>query len=599
MTETRGRHLRLVGYALLFGVIGAMLGFYMADRGARWFPTMVDTLLLMLEVGLLLIIGSRILDGSAVRETAQKLRTRKRTILAMVVLSLATGAHLGSQWMKKACPLTELSPSRFAQAFDQDKQTYLEIASALNYQIALLEAQPMFKASGHPPLSADQEHLLRDAWQTIYHYAFALDGIRQFYEDWYRFDPSRVQRSFHVRSFLLTFAAEAALYEKSSRLIDLITHNDNAVKFLDAPQPDELVGEYSFSRFREQLQGSRDRARIVAGTQYLLWLDRGLKARAVATETRCQDLWDSIRQETRLIDAMGDLKLTSLTLGSDLELFRRSIHRVWYPAQKQVACFMGNTRVRRIGTYLTTAPQRSHMDSQMTPGDIMLSRKNWYLSNVGLPGFWPHAILYIGAPDKFQAYFDDPEVLAYIKSLSNQDQTLPEYLASQYGVAWLKYKTASPDEPIRVIESIKHGVLLNSFEQAFGDYMVALRPRLSKVAKAQAMIQAFSHLGKPYDFDFDFATDHALVCTELVWRSYRPAQGKPGLTIALKEIAGRRTLPANEIARLFAQEHDQPDRQLDFVMFYDAHEKEGKAFESTEEAFLKSHTRQKWSFMQP
>ncbi len=599
MTETRGRHLRLVGYALLFGVIGGMLGFYMADRGARWFPTMVDTLLLMLEVGLLLIIGSRILDGSAVRETAQTLRTRKRVILAMVVLSLATGAHLGSQWMKKACPLTELGPARFAQAFDQDRQTTLEITSALNDQIALLEALPVFEASGNPPLTADQERLLRDAWQTIYHYAFALDGIRQFYEDWYRFDPSRAQRSLHVRSFLLTFAAEAALYEKSSRIIDLITRNHNAVKFLDAPQPDELVGEYSFSRFREQLQGARDRARIVAGTQYLLWLDQGLKARVVAAETGCQDLWDGIRQETRLIDAMGDLKLTALTLGSDLAIFRRSIHRVWYPAQKQVACFMGNTRVRRIGTYLTTPQQRNHMDTQMTPGDIMLSRKNWYLSNVGLPGFWPHAILYIGAPDKFEAYFDDPDVLAYIKSLSDQNQTLPEYLANQHSVAWLKYKTASPDEPIRVIESIKHGVLLNSFEQAFGDYMVALRPRLSKVAKAQAVIEAFSHLGKPYDFYFDFATDHALVCTELVWRSYRPAQGKPGLNIALKEIAGRRTLPANEFARLFAQEHDQPDRQLDFVMFYDAHEKQGKAFESTEEAFLKSHTRQKWSFMQP
>jgi hypothetical protein len=259
---------------------------------------------------------------------------------------------------------------------------------------------------------------------------------------------------------------------------------------------------------------------------------------------------------------------------------------------------MGNTRVRRIGTYLTTPEQRTHMDNQMQPGDIMLSRKNWYLSNVGLPGFWPHAILSIGAPDKFAAYFDDPEVLAYVKSLTGRDQTLPEYLASQYEVSWLKYKTAAVEEPIRVIESIKYGVLLNSFEQAFGDYMVALRPRLSKTAKAQAVIEAFSHVGKPYDFAFDFATDHALVCTELVWRSYRPALGKPGLNIALKEIAGRLTLPANEIARLFAEEHDQPDRQLDFVMFYDAHEKEGKAFESTKEAFLTSHTRQKWSFLQ-
>ncbi|MCF7975434.1 MAG: hypothetical protein K9N55_16575 [Phycisphaerae bacterium] len=599
MTETRGRHLRLVGYALLYSTIGAVFGFYMADRGTRWFPTMVDTLLLMLEAGLLLIIGSRILDGSAVKETAQKLRTRRRMILAMTVLTLATCSHLAFQWMKRPSPLTQLGQVQFARAFDQDRQSYLEFTSALDDQIALLGAQPMFKTPDNKALSADQERLLRDAWQTIYHYAFALDGIRQFYEDWYRFDPSRAERSFHVRSFLLTFAAEAALYEKSSRVIDIITRNDNAVKFLDAPQPDELVGEYSFSRFRELLQGTRDRARIAAGTQYLLWLDKGLKAETVAAETQCHDLWDSILEETRLIDAMGNLKLASLTLASDLEIFKRSISRVWYPAQKQVACFMGNTRVRRIGTYLTTPEQRARMDSRMQPGDIMLSRKNWYLSNVGLPGFWPHAILYIGAPDKFAAYFDDPEVLAYVKSLTGQDQTLSQYLASQHEVSWLKYKAAPSDEPIRVIESIKYGVLLNTFEQAFGDYMVALRPRLSKTAKAQAVIEAFSHVGKPYDFSFDFATDHALVCTELVWRSYRPAQGKLGLNIPLKEIAGRLTLPANEFARLFAQEHDEPDRQLDFVMFYDAHEKEGRAFESTEAAFLETYTRQKWSFLQP
>jgi len=598
MTETRGRHLRLVGYALLFSAIGAVFGFYMADRGTRWFPTMVDTLLLMLEAGLLLIIGTRILDGSAVKETARKIRTRRRVILVIVVLVLATSGHLASQWMKQSSPLTELGQAQFARAFDQDRQSYFEFTSALDDQIARLTTQSLFKEANNAALTADQEGLLRDTWQTIYHYAFALDGIRKFYEDWYRFDPSRAQRSFHVRSFLLTFAAEAALYEKSCRIIEIITRNDNAVKFLDAPQPDPLVGEYSFSRFREQLQGARDRARIVAGAQYLLWLDKGLNARIMATETRCHDLWDSIQQETRLIGAMSELKLASLALTSDLELFRRTIDRVWYPAQKEVACFMGNTRIRRIGRYLVTPEQREHMDSQLHPGDIMLSRKNWYLSNVGLPGFWPHAILYIGAPDKFQAYFNDPEVLAHIKSLSGQDQTLSQYLATRFEVSWLKYKTAPSDEPIRVIESIKHGVLLNSSEQAFGDYMVALRPRLSKLAKAQAVIEAFSHLGKPYDFSFDFATDHALVCTELVWRSYRPAQGKSGLNIPLRNIAGRLTLPANEFARLFAEEHDQAERQLDFVVFYDAHEKEAKAFESTEEAFLNSHTRQKWSFLQ-
>jgi hypothetical protein len=32
----------------------------------------------------------------------------------------------------------------------------------------------------------------------------------------------------------------------------------------------------------------------------------------------------------------------------------------------------------------------------MSPGCILLVRRQWYLSNIGIPGFWPHAVLYVG-----------------------------------------------------------------------------------------------------------------------------------------------------------------------------------------------------------
>ena len=74
------------------------------------------------------------------------------------------------------------------------------------------------------------------------------------------------------------------------------------------------------------------------------------------------------------------------------------------------------------------------------------------------------------------------------------------------------------------------------------EYLAALRPRLDKVAKAQAITEAFTYLGKPYDYDFDFATDHALVCTELVWRAYRPREDKPGLDFDLVDVAVAETM---------------------------------------------------------
>ena len=83
-----------------------------------------------------------------------------------------------------------------------------------------------------------------------------------------------------------------------------------------------------------------------------------------------------------------------------------------------------------------------------------------------------------------------------------------------------------------------------------------------------------------------------------MWRSYRPAEGKEGLKISLVEIAGRKTLPANEIAKLFSAEHGRDDAQFDFVYFLDAAEETRKTFFATKKDFLDSSKRLKWSFVQ-
>jgi len=64
-------------------------------------------------------------------------------------------------------------------------------------------------------------------------------------------------------------------------------------------------------------------------------------------------------------------------------------------------------------------------------------------------------------------------------------------------------------------------------------------------------VRAVGYAGRPYDFDFDFRTDTAIVCTELVYKAYDPAAGFPGVRWSLVEILGRPVIPANEFARQF------------------------------------------------
>ena len=592
-----GTFLHYTGLAGIAIGLGMAIGFFAADRGIRWLPTMLEIFLLIAILSLMVIIAGLMLDGSATRLTPKGIRVRKRVIFCIALIIVGIVVNLWGRWTQQPCALTSLTEAQFDTAFEADQDHYRQYDNGIETQLRNIEKHmATTDEEKNRVLTGAQEKALRDAWMTIYDYAFALDQIRIFYEDWFRFDPSRTQRSFHIRSFLLTYAAELSLYEKSTRLIQLIGDNPNAVKFLDAPHS-EVIGENSFSRFREQLSGGANHARVLAGREYLRFLDTGFNGRDITRSMNCHWLWDKIATEESLIDRTAIHERTALSTKSDFNIIKRGVVRdVWFPAQKGVAIWMSNTKVRRVGHFLVTQAQQEQMDTHLQPGDIMFSRKNWFLTNVGLPGFWPHAILYIGSPDKFTAYFDDDKVRAYVKGLSGKDITLGEYIAQKHPLRWLRYNSGKDNMPYRVIEGIKPGIVLNTLKGCCGDYMAAIRPRLDKATKARAIIEAFGHLDKPYDYDFDFATDHALVCTELVWRSYRPADGQPGLELEPIDLGGRKTLPANEIVKLFASEHGKPEARFDFVYFLDAKEKSATAFVSTEAQFLESPARVKWSF---
>jgi len=230
---------------------------------------------------------------------------------------------------------------------------------------------------------------------------------------------------------------------------------------------------------------------------------------------------------------------------------------------------------------------------------VMVSRQNWFLSNIGLPGFWPHAELYVGTPADLKTAFDsDAAVQAWTTSQPEKCANFSELLARRYPEKWKTFQTGidlQGHAPIRVVESISEGVSFTAVEHAFGaDYFGAIRPLCSQLEKAKAIERAFGFQGRPYDFEFDFDSDATLVCTELVYKSYLPSSEMKGLSMTLVDVAGRRTLPANDIIRQFDESCEMPNPQWQFVLFFDASEKTNQAFESDEAQFRKTWKRVKW-----
>ena len=291
-----------------------------------------------------------------------------------------------------------------------------------------------------------------------------------------------------------------------------------------------------------------------------------------------------------------------LFVDNALDILKDNTTTAIFPVQKSFAEWFGDTRVARAGKPLMTQAALDAVIPLMQPGDVVVTRQNWFLSNIALPGFWPHAELYVGTPDDLQKYFDaDLEVMTWAQAQREKAAAFSDLLAKRYPDKWKKYggKDFQGHGPIRIIEAISEGVSFTASEHAFGvDYLGVMRPRGSKLDKAKAILRAFEYQGRPYDFEFDFYSDASLVCSELVYKAWAPATDMKGLRIELVDVAGRRTLPANDLVKLFDAEHAKADRQLDFVAFIDGREKEGTVVVSDELAFRKTHARPKWDVAQ-
>jgi len=241
-----------------------------------------------------------------------------------------------------------------------------------------------------------------------------------------------------------------------------------------------------------------------------------------------------------------------------------------YAAQSMLSEMIGDLRIVKDEPLITVRQVKEEIAPKLQPGDIFLERRNWYLSNAFLPGFWPHSALYVGTAEDLRALgiADHPEVKRH----------------------WADYVRLAPDgEPHTIIESVSEGVIFNSAtESMHADHVVVLRPRLSRDQIAQAVVRAFSHTGKPYDFEFDFFTSDKLVCTELLYRAYEGM-----LHFELVRIMGRDTLPALEIGRKFAREKDAAGRELEFILFMDGDKGTGRARLAGIDAFIESLDRKR------
>jgi len=164
-------------------------------------------------------------------------------------------------------------------------------------------------------------------------------------------------------------------------------------------------------------------------------------------------------------------------------------------------------------TKRVTADIRQQAAQLLQPGDYIITRHDDAMSNLFLPGFWPHAALYIGTDEQRAELGIEP---------------LTEDL-----------------NDINILEAKKDGVKLRNLNETLSvDAFVILRPTFADNERKEALQRALQHRGKKYDFLFDFRIPQRLVCTEVIYRGFH---GVAGIEFKLSQRSGRYCLSAEEL----------------------------------------------------
>lgn len=520
-------------------------------------------------------------------------------MLAALVLAPLLSSSAGAALESK--DVYALPQDDFIAQARRDLKTLRLYANGLRrLQEALQENASLLTRKDDLPYTPEQKAMLLSTWGAFFSYFSSAEAIRQRYWGFLKVPTTDTR---HLWGYVLTHTALTTELAHGLVFADKTAGNLQLEVLFDEPNAEFGVPAKAFTEFKVKSIHIGTTTQLFTGDEY------GQRMLSLMRKNKLLDQTDVVwaTREMRFNSKTARRKLSrrgiNLFVRQAGDVVSDSAAGAIFPVQKGVAAWMGDTRVRRVGQPLIRREQVEPLLARLEPGDIMVARQNWFLSNVGLPGFWPHAELYVGTPAVLAAYFDgDEQVKAWLSTRMAGVDTFTAFLEARYPDQWKQYasgKDLVDAAPIRIIESVSEGVSLTAIEHGMlVDYLGVMRPRLPKVEKAQAIARAFGFIGRPYDFDFDFRSDAALVCTELVWKSYAPSAAMKGLRLPLVMVAGRQTLPANEIVRVFDLELDKPDRQLDFVAFLEGNEagKTAVARDATE--FRKSHLRVKWDVAQ-
>ncbi len=368
---------------------------------------------------------------------------------------------------------------------------------------------------------------------ALFHYALLYRNAL------YRVDDGMVDGE-RIDSILLSMSAALTLFDNSQFMRKYFSDDNVLCNKLNEAYPEYGVGKnfYADSLLRANSltyrTGMSDAIRFFQDNQEVIACHISKSDKSFRT------LYEFVEKSPARKQLGGDDAFRQITRQIVYLLKRTasdSVHQVG-KLKFVTSRIMGNTMgmVRwRAGKLKNDQEFLALMSAGLEPGDILLEKTPFALTDKTIPGHFGHAAIYIGTTDQLQA-------------IGALDLPLTRELREQI------------DSGHVVLEALRGGVVLNTLEHFMNiDDVAVLRPKeLSLVALRDSIGLALGNYGKSYDFNFDVNTTETIVCSELVYVAF------PQIDFVTTQVFTSFTISPDDIAR---QASGNPSAPLELTLF--------------------------------
>ena len=354
----------------------------------------------------------------------------------------------------------------------------------------------------------------------------------------YRID-NQLADSERLAEIIISMAAAITLYDNNKAMREAFDNNALLCSKLNESYPELSINAGFYSSSNMRAANSEYRKAMNDAVQYFNDNKPVIEAQISQSASPIPTLYAYVAQSAYLHQLNGGNVFKEIAIlpvkaaKGVLGLSGRGLEGIKFSTSQVVGNTVGLVRWRN-GKLKNDAVMLKALQIHLQPGDILLEKTPFALTDKSIPGHFGHAAIYTGTAEQ----------LRELGAL-----TLPH----------VQKNLAKIEAGHVVVEALRNGVQLDALQDFMDiDDIAVLRPKyLSAEARAEAVNLALGNLGKKYDFNFNVNTTETIVCSELIYIVY------PQIDFVTKRVLGSFAITPDDIA-VQAGNYNDP---LELILF--------------------------------